>query len=224
MKISDIPSFCLILDKRYGRWIEVYQPRLKEVGIDPYQFIAGDGDTVLKYDFYDDKELPPYYGRYSIDYPTWYKRPNAYNAWKCHKKMMEMALSINHDIVLLLEDDAFPESDFQQILDDSAEFLESNSWDMLYLGHYSNHHLQDIGHKYVHRTYGSGGFHGVIIKKPVLEALIGFYPIGPYDWISGKYIHSKFNCFAITPCILSQDSGYSYVEDSKLIKPDRNMK
>lgn len=224
MKISDIPSYCLVLDKRYTLWIENYQPRLQAVGIDPYMFLSGGMNIEsLTYDRRNVNELPPYYGRHSIQYPTWFARPNAYNAWLSHKKIMEMALSVRHERILMLEDDAFPESDFQEIYSQCEDFIDNEDWDMLYLGCFTKNNLTDIGHKYIKRMNGGAGFHGVIISKKIMEILINFLPIGPFDWICERHIMHQFKCFAITPCILSQSDGYSYVEASVLKKPDRNM-
>jgi len=216
--------YCLVLDKRLAKWKEWYQPQLQEVGIDPYMFLTGGMDiNGLCYDRRNVDELPPHYGVHSTTYPTWFRRPNAYNAWLSHKKIMEMALSIRHDHILMLEDDAFPEKDFRDIYSDCERFFEQNEWDMVYLGCYTKNNLKDVGHKYVRRMTGGAGFHGVVISERIMKILIDFLPIGPFDWICEKHIMPRFKCFAITPCIISQDDGFSYVEDSVLKKPDRNM-
>ena len=68
---------------------------------------------------------------------------------------------------------------------------------------------------------GGGGFHAVIITRYVAEILLTFDAIGPYDWICGQYLHDTVDCYAIYPAVINQISGYSFVENSSLVKPSR---
>jgi hypothetical protein len=72
------------------------------------------------------------------------------------------------------------------------------------------------------RLSGAGGFHSILIKDYVVKALLEFDPIGPYDDLSGRFLHDRFNCYGIYPCIVSQkDNYYSNIEEQILPKPSR---
>tara|TARA_A100001515_G_scaffold22531_1_gene17247 strand:+ start:3564 stop:4250 length:687 start_codon:yes stop_codon:yes gene_type:complete len=217
-------AHCLVLDKRYQEFTETSLKELKSVSIEPELFIAGDGSHDLEYNHIDTKDLPEVIDG-TTGYPTWLRRPNPYNAWLCHKKMFKSFLKSGGESLLLLEDDVKIEDDFLEVFGEAEEFFQNNDWDMIYLGCYVNDRnpVEPTSNEHVYRVKGSGGFHGVIINKKVLSLLNRFDPIGPFDWITGQFIHKQdwANCFAINPCIISQKSGYSYVEDGVLDKPSR---
>lgn len=215
-------AVCLTLDKRIDMGRDV-QKQAAKYNINVELFVAGDGAGELLYDHIDIQELPPkYHG--SLSYPSWTTRYNAYNAWLCHNKILKMARQDGINNILMLEDDIIFEEDFSEILEKVTPFFNSNNWDMIYFGWYSNNHLQDIGEKHVYRMVGGGGFHGVLLNRYMIEELVDVPPLGPYDFITGVYYHKQILAYAIYPCIISQCSGYSYVEGSILEKPDRYKK
>jgi len=222
MNFNNNKAVCLVLDIRYDSAIQI-QKETTSRGINTDLFIAGDGTKNLKYNHIDVLDLPPRFSN-SINYSTWYKRPNAYNAWLCHKKIMELAIESSLDFLLMLEDDVVFEKDFLETLEKTASFFNSNEWDMIYFGWYSNGHLTPTKNQNVFRMNGGAGFHGVLLSRKIMELLIKFDPIGPFDWIVGTYINPRFNCYAIYPSIITQQSGYSYVEGGVLEKPDRKHK
>ena len=127
--------YVLVLDKRLQDFRMSVLPRLREHGILPKLFIAGDGDASdVMYDHIDLKSSPPRFEN-SINYTSWYADNNsAYNAHLCHKEIMRKALDYGADTLLLLEDDVFVEDDIVQILSECDDFFEENEWDCLYLG------------------------------------------------------------------------------------------
>lgn len=225
MNLNKIDVKCLVLDKRYNDWLGL-QKQCNEAGFYPVPFVCGDGSNKnLSYNRIDDNELPPRF-THSTTYPTWWARPNAYNAWKAHRAMMEDSVKHNRDL-LILEDDAELSSDFNEIFNSKPvqEFYDSNYWDMLYLGWYSNGHLSNTWYDFVYRMNGGAGFHGVILKLDFMKDLIKTNPIGPFDETCGRLQKNNvINAFAIYPAIINQKSGFSYVENSNLEKPDRYHK
>lgn len=223
MQLKDLVKRCelLILDKRLDNIAPLIK-QITDLDIPIDLFIAGDGTRKVDYNHIDIQELPPRFPN-SINYPTWWTRPNAYNAYLCHKKILEKAIKDNISNILLLEDDAFLEDDFEEIFNKAWNFLSNTSWDMIYFGGY--HHTgswEKTKNENVLRLKGSGGFHGVLLQKHIAEELLSFGPIGPTDWISGKFIHQLYNCYAIYPSIISQnDKQFSYVEGCELTKPSR---
>lgn len=213
---------CLTLDER----IEEVQRIKKEwfqFGISIEPFIVGKGKKLSKclYNHIDIDKLPPVYSN-STDYPTWWKA-NTYNAWLSHRKIFQSFIQSGLSTLLLLEDDSFIEEDAKDILEKVSPYLETIGWDMLYLGSYPNPgSWSPTQHENVMRLSGAGGFHSILIKDYVVKALLEFDPIGPYDDLSGRFLHDRFNCYGIYPCIVSQkDNYYSNIEEKFLPKPSR---
>lgn len=216
-------AVCLILDKRYDRWPKLLE-QCQNVGINPEAFIVGRGMKFL-YNHEDVDEPPPVFPG-SILYPTWFQRNNAYNAFLSHKKILEQAKKDKVKTLLLLEDDAFIEADFLDIISKVESFFEQNHWDMIYFGSYQQRHMwNDTNNEHVVQTNGCGGLHGCLMKANVIEKISDFDALGPLDWQIGRFIHNIFSTYAIHPCIISQeDKIYSEVEGSVLNKPTRYFK
>lgn len=221
----------LVLDKRL-EWYSQIEKQLKAVGLKPDMFLAGDGYTAKdsdywfkQYDFQDlgTKYKPPLLPG-SIQYATWFNRVNAYNAFYCHNLMMRRALDEGHNNLMIIEDDIMVEEDFLEIVGKCEDFFANNEWDMIYFGAYHKNTTEKITEEIL-KVKGSGGWHGVLMKKNIMEELVPYSqnPIGPYDWICGQHIHQKYNCYAIYPSVISQRSCYSHVEGHHLDKPSRYM-
>lgn len=207
---------CLTLDKRIEIATELKEQCASKC-LDVELFIAGGGAKPVKYDYIDSDDLPPR-TPYTTTYPTWLNRPNAFNAWQCHREIFKRCKKGEN--LLLLEDDSELSDDFNELIEKTNPFFTKNKWDMIYLGcyHFNSKRTDDEN---VMRMNGGGGFHGVIIKANIIENLLRWDPIGPYDWITGQYLHQYHPCYAIYPSIINQRSGFSYVEGSNLDKPDR---
>lgn len=209
---------CLTLDKRYEMALQLKEQVKSTLGLNTELFVAGDGKSGLKYDRIDERELPPMDKNYSTTYPTWSARPNAYNAWKCHKAIFEKCKS--NENLLLLEDDSELSEDFHSHVTNVEHFFANNPWDMIYFGCY--HHMSiKTEDDSVIRMNGGGGFHGVLITPQIRSILLNWPPYGPYDWLMGR-LHPYHNCYAIYPSIINQRSGFSFVEGCNLDKPPRD--
>lgn len=203
--------YCLYLDKRYDRHEYISQY------VDHYAYIAGDGTHEdLKYNRIDTEDLPPIF-KQSTQYPTWREKPHAFNAWMCHNAILNDALDNGYNRILLLEDDVEFAEDLDEALDN---FENSYPWDMFYFGCFHDKSYSGPT-KGVRQVFGAGGFHGVALTRKVIELLCLMPPIGPYDWICGKYLHNSHRCFASHPMVINQMDGYSYVERQELSKPSR---
>jgi len=205
--------YCLYLDKRLDR-----QEYIKD-HVEHTAFIAGDGSMDTKYNYIDTPDLPPKF-KQSINYPTWWNSPNAFNAWKCHNIILNDALDKGYERILLLEDDVEFSEDFKEGLNNFLEFEKMNYWDMFYFGCYHNNKSLHVNSKGIRKMNGGGGFHGVALKTKIVELLCLLPPIGPYDWISGKLLHKNYHCYSSNPTIINQTDGFSYIEGKILSKPD----
>lgn len=214
-------AICLVLDKRIDNWRQI-QWDFDRLGIKVDRFLVGDRSLKhLSYNLLDDDILPPKYEN-STNYPTWWARPNAYNAWKSHHQMILESIDRQDGRVLFLEDDIELAEDFDEVWCSAYKKLQMLSWDMLYLGWYSNGGLTDTDNEYIKKITGPvAGLHGVIITQSILLEMATWLPLGPYDEML-QSIHHKYNCYAIYPSIILQrDNQFSFVEGHTLGKPDR---
>ena len=214
-------SYVLTLVNRVMSYDRLHK-ECRTKGFVPKMFLVGkNDDPEVAFDHDDVDELPPRFSN-SINYPTWHSRPNAYNAWLSHRKILEKTLAEGKHSLLLLEDDATFEPDFDEIFRAIVPTLSKLKWDMLYLGGYHRPgSWTPTENKNLIRLNGSGGWHGVIMKENVIRELLEFSPIGPMDWIAQNYVHPIFSCYAVYPSIISQIDGYSHVEGHELSKPSR---
>lgn len=220
-------KFTNIFDRAYGLYLDERISNYNAVNkIVPHEkFVAGKGKIlpIEEYNHIDIQDKPPVYLN-SINYATWHVRSSAYNAWLCHQKIFRKFYNDPEkpNRLLLFEDDIFFHSDWEAVLhlENVYNKLISLDWDMFYFGCYNNgKHLKVSDN--VLKLNGAGGFHCVGMTREIVGKLLEFPPIGPYDWIAGKYLHSEYKCYAVYPTVVDQASGYSYIEGHNLEKPDR---
>lgn len=211
---------CLSLDLRKDLWRELEKQCLDK-GWNYKSFICGGGgdrglDPELKYDLIDTDEMPPAY-KQSIQYPTWWKRPNAYRAWKSHRKMMEFSLEKEYKSVLFLEDDIILVDGFDEKLKKIEKRIDfyQPSIDMYYLGSFVNFDKSDY-EDYMWESLkvegNCGGWHAVCLTEKVMKELLKFPPLGPYDWVCQNYIQRTHNCYAAIEPLVRQQGTFSWVE------------
>ncbi len=222
-------AYALVLDKRWD-YVESLTQSFDRLDLwcRARFFIMGDGSrSDLNYDHIDTLEPPPKYPN-STDYPSWWRRNSAYNVWLCHHKILREALSSGYQYIMLVEDDAIIEDDFEEILAKVEPTLYSLDWSMLYFGSYQYEGSSfPTSNPNLRKCNGGGGWHSVILRRDVIAELVHNFgnAIGPYDYICGRYIHQIYNCYSVYPCIMSQrDNIHSYVENQILKKPDRFVK
>lgn len=191
--------------------------------------------TLWNHDYIDSTELPPKLPG-STTYETWHKRPNAYNAWKCHRNMMRDFNRDHHtdstkaSHLLLVEDDSFIyEEEFKkQIYNFFHGFTRAREPDMVYFGWYSNGHLDlddsiTYGDTTLYRFKGGAGFHGVLLSYDTVIRLLNMPPVGPFDAIAGRLQETgHINAYAVYPASIIQLDGHSFVEGHHLSKPKRD--
>lgn len=210
-------------DRVYGLYLDSRLANYDRINyIIPHEkFICGKGlDSNVQYDHVDVEYGPPIFPN-SIQYQTWYVRNNAYNAWLCHKKIFERFYNdpAIPDTILLLEDDIEFMEDYENIVNLIEEKIVGRNWDMLYFGCYQNGKSEPTNHPNIRVMNGGGGFHCVAMKRHIVEELLSYRALGPYDYLAGKYLHNKYKCLAVYPTVVNQSDGYSSVEGHNLTKP-----
>jgi len=217
-------SYCFIVDKRYQNWESIQIQLADRLGLNVEKFVSGMGGMNVPYDRVNVLESPPVYHN-STTYATWYSRPQAYNAWLSRRIVLEECQRNKYEYVAFFEDDIKIEDDFEEVLEKAIPFLEKNQWSALYFGAYHNPgSFRKTANDNVLELNGSGGWHGIILRQNVINDLLNFQAIGPWDEICGKYLHSVFNFYCINPGIINQTDGFSEVEGHHLSKPSRFLK
>jgi GR25 family glycosyltransferase involved in LPS biosynthesis len=206
-------AVCLTLDTRIDYAKEIQKSAIDH-NIQLELFIAGNGSKDLKYNHVDINELPPNTPGKSLGPGTytWNESPNMYNGFLCHREIIREAYYNGCEVLLMMEDDAVFMDNFEEILAQVDDFFIHNNWDIIYLGSYS---LPTDGNVEVcphvkKIVSGCGGFHGVLIKRKILEIAKDF---PPYETMDGLFCRSgfqqKYDCFLIDPCVINQKAGFS---------------
>jgi hypothetical protein len=211
-------AYCLLLDKRYERWRYIQPAVSQYFNVSPHLFMVGSDPTFI-HDHEDTNELPSRFSN-STNYPTWYARPNAFNAFKSHKKIIGKAQDINAKNLLIVEDDIKIEDDFSEVIAYAEKDIPPD-WDMIYFGSYQNKTSFTRISDNLLRVHGCAGWHCVLIRNTLFQILYRAFPLGPYDEICGRFIHPHYKCYSIYPPVVTQQDGWSYVENQHLSKPDR---
>lgn len=235
---ESVQAKILTITPRLSQANEVHK-QLIDIGIRTEKFRAispeeSPANISCLVNYIDSTELPPKFPG-SIDYSTWYNRPNAYNAWKCHRQMMldflrDSKKDMNLSYLLLVEDDAFIyEEEFKKQLNDVLTYnIECAKPSMVYFGWYSNGHIDlnkstKLGDTTVYEFKGGAGFHGVLLHYSTVVTLLNIHPIGPYDYIAGRLqTNNVINAYAVYPASIIQLDGHSFVEGHHLSKPKRD--
>jgi hypothetical protein len=221
LDLTKIKAYCLCLDKRYEQGLEVKDEFKRRLNIDVELFIGGDGTrTDIKYDHIDTTD-PPIPTEDSINYATWYRRPNALNAHLCHKKIIQRCIDDNNDYMFFFEDDSLITEDFEQIWEPLSIHLETANWDILHFSGYTENCPKIQVCDNLYRVTHAVGNYNLIAKNYMLPILYNLPVLGPMDWLVSTRIQPYFNCMMILPNIIMQRDGYSFVEGCWLKKPDR---
>lgn len=210
---NDLTAHCLVIPERLEYYNSYIQPKCTELGINVKRFLVGE-------EIRDGNQLPPRLD-YSTDYPTWFSSPRPLNALRAHQMMLRYAMAENLNEVLFLEDDiVFGENMGEGIYEEWQPEL-FKSYDMIYFGSYNANKLTNTyisPHLIKLNKNGCGGFHGVLIKKTLFERLSNLICYGPLDWMCQQSIHPIYNCYAVSPSLINQKSGFSYIENCDLEK------
>jgi hypothetical protein len=199
-------AVCLLLDKRWENRISLCAEAATH-GISLEFFLAGSGKLLdTKYDHVD--VTPP---ALRFGYSAWAKRPNSYNAFLCFKKIIQKAKDDDIETLLLMEDDAVFEPNFDAVFAKAKTQLPAN-WDAFYLG--ANHAFCPTVQvsENILRLNGSGCFHAVCLRRSIFGAILTLPLYGPIDGLVGKMLHQRFNCYGCWPNIVWTKPGFSHCE------------
>ena len=161
----------------------------------------------------DVDELPPVHAD-SVKRKSWTDRTNAYNAYRAHRAMIERAVDEGVENLLIVEDDAvLRPAYFEWVVSEASLFLDSNPWDMIYLGSYYRKHGSIEVASNVIRLSGETGWHCVLLNRTMFGKLLDLPVLGPMDWMCSQTIHGSHMCYGLTPSVSLQLETYSNIEE-----------
>ena len=219
-------ALCLCLDKRQDEWDELKE-QCESHGIEFDPFVVGKGKLLPfeSYDRIDDKFPPVEHWQYGNPIT----KKNHCNAFLSHQSMIRKALSEGAETVLLLEDDAYFTSRYDDVLGKLNEELKELDFDMLYLGWWIGNEYDEWNVK-VEKEYKEegkvgigriknahftcGGLHGVIVKKPMLQVMTQLSPVNPIDSQLNRIAHRKINSYYVFPKIIHDKGIFSHCEQA----------
>lgn len=220
---SKITAICLCLDKRKEHWLELGR-QAAEFGIEFIPFIAGDGsDKTLAYDHID--EVNPDVSRWRYGAP--HLKHHHYNAMVCHQKMIALAKRRGFTQVLLLEDDAYICSRFNEVLNsfeyDYKKIIDDA--DLVYYGWWMgpeddkfNIDVEEYWNKnkhpriqIMHPSIRTGGLHGLLVRESVYDYILSL-PLN--NCIDGQLCDAsdRFLSVLVLPKIIHVKSMFSETE------------
>lgn len=235
MKIDKIS--CLCLDKRYfGKTPSYYLQNdvFYCLNLMLEKFICGDGSYPLKYDHVDIMKPPAAPFRYGT--PGTINRH--YNAFLCHKKMVQRAIDEDRENILLLEDDAYFTSRFSEIWNQIHDKLDTIEFDVVYLGWWmerpnspdENGDRADLESLWAaEKKCGVDkvprkpfikqeicGLHGLLVNKSAFS-LLANAPWGPMDSFLTTQL-DRLKAYYVWPKIIHVGSGFSNCENTNVIR------
>jgi GR25 family glycosyltransferase involved in LPS biosynthesis len=169
--------------------------------VSPY--IAGDGKMLPRYNHVDINTLPIYSNFYFREINKPKVRIKAYNCWLCQRKIFEYFINNyqSHNYLLLIEDDCVVQDNFMKIIKSIGIYFNNHYFDFISLGYRSVDTNKIIAKNLTKITYDPG-YHAVIISYKMIEFLLQFPPIAPYDNLTALYCLDKFHCFGVKPPIV----------------------
>lgn len=213
----------LCLDQRWKtRAHDIYdmQQRFEKMGIEFKVFIAGDGAHFNKYDYVDEKNPDVSKWLYGLQG----KKHHHWNALQCHKRMLMEARRHGCKNVLMLEDDAYLTSRFEEIWPKVAATEQVQDFHLLYLGWWigdENDEWNILCEKNwaerctisLERANQVGGLHGCLVDSSLYEPLIESADIAPIDFqLNRSGSHGMLNSWVVCPKLIHTRTTFSFCE------------
>ena len=224
-------AYCLCLDKREEHWLDLKQ-QCESKGLEFNRFLVGRGE-IFDPDEYDRIDLnePPIdrwrYGGHKTDTTEEIKTKKIKhcNAFLSHQAMAKKALEDGDEKVLFLEDDAYFTERFDTIVKHLEPSIKDMQYDMLYLawwmgdeGDEFNEEIEkswrEDGGVGVGKVYKTGGLHGVIISRKMLDIITRLDPFNPIDSQLSIFFHDKIESYFIAPKVIHDKGIFSECEQN----------
>lgn len=214
-----IKAICLCLPQREEYWRQL-QSQVEALGVEFKPFIVG---TDIQDKTFE--EALPVLREWDYGQPE--HKLNHYNAFLCHRKMIEWARTEGLDYVWILEDDCYLLRRFTELgkllWNKIDEWLFTNLPALLYLGYWweedwypqlekifkEHHNFQPI------KVHGNiGGLHSVLVHKNMFDNLILLPANNPWDRQLNLLGHSNLHSYMMNVKLCHIRTCYSFCEGS----------
>lgn len=232
MKIDK--AVCLCLNQRWNeRKTDIYnmKERSEAIGADFQIFMAesADYDPVVSVDMppIDYKDVPK--ANLSREIAGWgygnaHHKHNHWNALKCHKIILSQCIKEGRENVLMIEDDAYFTSRFEEVWEQIQSELDSDTFPIIYLGWWVGEENDEFNKNFetkwqkdgiinIVKVRQVGGLHGAIIQNEMFEFLLGLPDNNPIDaQLNILGAHNQLKTILIAPKLIHTRSTFSYCE------------
>jgi glycosyl transferase family 25 len=184
---------CINLDRRADRWQRM-QAEFARHGVDDVRrFSACDGNALV---------LPP----------NWKHTAGAYGCLRSHVAVVQAARELDHESVLIFEDDAVFDSEFKSKFASFVKELPAN-WDMLYFGALHKDEPVRVS-DHVYRITKANSTYAYALKRTVFDAFVELNARAEQVLDVNAYaLHERFNCYCFLPNLAWVQSEYSDVQN-----------
>jgi glycosyl transferase, family 25 len=186
-------KICINLDRRPDRWQRM-QTEFARHGVEGVRrFSAVDGSTV---------QLPA----------NWKHTAGAYGCLLSHVAVVQQARELGHESVLIFEDDAVLDPEFENKF---ASFMEQvrSDWDMLYFGALHNDEPVKVS-DHVFRISKANSTFAYALKHTVFDAFLELNARAEHVLDVNAYaLQRRFNCYCFLPNLAWVQLEYSDVQN-----------
>ena len=186
-------KFCINLDRRPDRW-ERMQTEFARHGVDEVRrFSARDGNALI---------LPSH----------WKHTAGAYGCLLSHVAVVQAARGLDHESVLIFEDDAVLDPEFKTKFASFVAELPAD-WDMLYFGALHKDEPARVS-DHVYRITKANSTYAYALKRTVFDAFIELNARAGDVLDNNAYLlQERFNCYCFLPHLAWVQPEYSDVQN-----------
>ena len=184
---------CINLDRRAERWQRMQTEFARHGIADVRRFSACDGNALV---------LPPH----------WKHTAGAYGCLRSHVQVVEAARKLDHESVLIFEDDAVFDPEFTTKFASFSGEVPSE-WDMLYFGALHKDEPIRIS-DHVYRLTKANSTYAYALKRTVFDAFVELNTRAENVLDVNAYeLQERFNCYCFMPNLAWVESEYSDVQN-----------
>ena len=208
-------AVCAVLDRRLHHFPTIFDDFKAKMGVELEAFVSGDGRLPnLRYDRVDDGCLP----ESRIAWPKWHLRPNAFDATKSHRAIIQQAVDEGVGKLLFVEDDCGLIDRTPYHLGSQYSFLVAADYDLFYFGghHYDGRKMKRSKH-YASVAIADriAGTHCIILSSKVMKWILTQPCVAPIDHQLMWDGRDLFKSYCSAPPLAYQFNGYSHTIGEK---------
>lgn len=184
---------CINLDRRADRWQRMQAEFARHGIVDVRRFSACDGNALV---------LPPH----------WKHTAGAYGCLLSHVQVVQAARELDHESVLIFEDDAVLDPEFTNKFTSFIGEVPAD-WDLLYFGALHKDEPVRVS-DHVYRITKGNSTYAYALKRTVFDAFVELNARAEHVLDVNAYeLQQRFNCYCFLPNLAWVQSEYSDVQN-----------